>query len=417
MNKRVLMIAFYYYPHSSSGPHRPAAFAKYLPRYAWTPTVLTVDWTEANARGMYDPKLKEAGEVCDVVRVPLAPAPSRTVRSVFRVLSARLFPYRWPMGFGRRMLRKAEDLVRREAFDVIWSTCGPGVDHRVADRLSRRHGIPWVADFRDLPDQIEDTPTARRTVRTERRVCASTSAMVCVNQWHADRLASRHEVPVYVIPNGYDPADFPSAGPHRSNKFTIAYFGTLYRERYDLRPLLVAIDRLVQRGDMDVSDVEVALYTPSKGSPLAGPPPYVRDFGCAPAVSWSDWVPYHEMIRRQQKATVLLLLSASGAPGITTGKIFGYLASGRPVLNVPADNGVVDDLLAESRGGRSASTPEEIAEILKTWYDEWKQTGTVACHGREEVIQNYSREVLTGRLAGVLEDVVTAGPTDPAGKR
>ena len=33
MSRRVLMIAWHYYPSNTSGTHRPAKFAKYLPEF------------------------------------------------------------------------------------------------------------------------------------------------------------------------------------------------------------------------------------------------------------------------------------------------------------------------------------------------------------------------------------------------
>ena len=40
--KRVLLIAYAYPPCSEIGAIRPAGLAKYLPRFGWEPTVLTV---------------------------------------------------------------------------------------------------------------------------------------------------------------------------------------------------------------------------------------------------------------------------------------------------------------------------------------------------------------------------------------
>jgi len=40
--KRVLLIAYAYPPCTEIGALRPAGLAKYLPRFGWEPTVLTV---------------------------------------------------------------------------------------------------------------------------------------------------------------------------------------------------------------------------------------------------------------------------------------------------------------------------------------------------------------------------------------
>src|SRR5512140_1822224 len=58
--RKVLIIAYYFPPMGLSGVQRTVKFAKYLPKYGWKPTVLTVEPT-----GYYafdETLLKEAEE-------------------------------------------------------------------------------------------------------------------------------------------------------------------------------------------------------------------------------------------------------------------------------------------------------------------------------------------------------------------
>ena len=283
--------------------------------------------------------------------------------------------------------------------NVVWSTCWPGLTHYVAGRLARRHKIPWVADFRDLPDQKLSRWQLAYTVRAEVRVCRNADALVTVSRPLADTLAGRHRVPVHVIYNGFDPDDFPPIEPGPCPKFNIAYFGILYEHR-DPRPLFAAMDLLLERGQVDGGEVRIQFYAAS----LKHLENEIKSFRCYPLIEAHPRIPHGEMVRLQQQAAVLLLLSCSTTRGVMTGKIFDYLAARRPILDVPGGD-VTKALLQETRAGASGETPEEIAAIFLEWYKEWKQTGTVAYHAIEEQVGRYSRREQAGQLAAIFDSL------------
>jgi glycosyltransferase involved in cell wall biosynthesis len=402
MSKRVLLIARAYYPSTFAGSHRVAKFAKYLPKFGWTPVVLTADWNAENSSGCYDAGLAAQPDVCKVVRVPYQVPRSRSPASVLLHLTELIWPYEAPFRFTRDMLNAAEALGAREPFDVIWSTFASGLAHYVADRVSRKYGLPWVADFRDLPDQASDSWSARRAVKAETQVCVSARALTVTCRPQADKLASRHRAPVSVIPNGFDPEDYPPAGATRSDLFTVAYFGILYAYR-DPVPLFAALDLLADKGDIDPNDVRVRFYGSNAGfiqSRLAG-------HRCGRMVECCPRVPVNEMLRLEQAAVVLLLLKSPEAGGSVPSKLFEYMAAGRPILNVPGDGDVVDAILGETRAGLSAAQPADIARVLKLWYDEWKRAGWVAGKGIPDKVALYSREVQARQLAEILDSLST----------
>jgi len=118
-----------------------------------------------------------------------------------------------------------------------------------------------------------------------------------------------------------------------------------------------------------------------------------------------DSVPFHETINIEKQAAVLLFLSHSNAKGIMTSKIFEYLGAGRPILSIPGDNNVTDALLKETGTGISASSPDELARIILSWYDEWQKKGAVTYKGRIDKIQKYTRRNQTRRMVQVLNAI------------
>lgn len=401
MSKRVLLITKWYYPSNVVGAHRPAKFAKYLPRFGWTPVVLTVKWTPENSEGMYDPGLAAKPDLCETVRVTYTVPRRRTPRRVLWRLTQEIWPYLAPFDLARNLLEAAEQLVSRQRFDALWSSYSAGVAHYVAACLSRRHGIPWVADFRDLSDQAFENWKTRRAVKAETRVCASAKVLTATCQPQVDKLSLRHAAPAYVIPNGFDPEDYADAQVTASDKFTIGYFGIFYTYR-DPRPLFAALDLLESRGAIDPADVRVRFYVGVETG-------FVRDrlkgFRCGRLVECIPRVPVQEMYRLQQESVILLNLKSPEAGGSVPSKLFDYMASRRPILNVPGDGGVVDAILEETRAGVTARDPEAIARALETWYGEWKRTRWVACPGIPQKVALYSREAQAKRLAEVLDSI------------
>jgi glycosyltransferase involved in cell wall biosynthesis len=403
MPGKVLVIALACYPSNSAGSHRPVKTARHLPEFGWDPVILCAEWTTANARERYDPGLAREEDPCRTIRMPYpAPPCGRLGRAARRFLT-EAFPYTTPRFAVRSFLAEASRLVESEGVDVIWSTYKPGLTHLVASRISMLTGVPWVADFRNLPDEIHDSPRIRRSVRYEVSACTSAAAITTVCQALAVRLKSRHEAPVHIVTNGFDPEDYDPAAGLPGEVFDITYCGTLY-EHFDPRPLFRAIDLLESRGDIDLGRVAVGFY----GPPQAQIDKLAAGFQCARVVRAGARVPYKEMLRRQQESAVLLVVKPPTSGGAIPSKVYEYLGARRPVLCVPGDGGEVDEILAETGAGVSVGDPEEIADVLGRWFMAWSDSGVLPCGSAPERLKRYSRRQQTRGLA-VLFDSLNPG--------
>ena len=96
----------------------------------------------------------------------------------------------------------------------------------------------------------------------------------------------------------------------------------------------------------------------------------------------------------------------SRAPG---GKIYEYLASGRPVLCVArADGGAAALVRAAGAGPTAAPDDEEaIAEAILELYERWRTSGLPSQpEVRDWTLARFSRRKLTRDLALVLDEAV-----------
>jgi glycosyltransferase involved in cell wall biosynthesis len=298
------------------------------------------------------------------------------------------------------MLQAATDVAGRERIDAIWSTFTPGLDHTIACRIARQHGLPWVADFRDLPDQTYDTPRSRWCVRSEMRVCRHASALTTVSPDLKARLEARYRQPVLVITNGYDAEDYPPPPAGPTARFTLRYFGRLYAYR-DPGPLFSALDELLRRDAVENRDEFRVQFFGTNAEDLAH---RLQGHRCQGIVECCARLGRREMVRMQQEASVLLLLKSERA-GSTPAKIFEYLGAQRPILNVPGDEGPVDHILRETKAGQSVREAKDIAEAILGHYRTWKACGRTEYEGTAEKLQPYQRAYQAGQLAELLDSL------------
>jgi len=413
--KHVLMFAYYYPPMNSSASQRTGCMAKYLPEFGWKPLVVSGRWTPENCaydagcvRGFSSEALLEAVE-----------GPGHDFDGsdgLFGFLARRHYqlmirPRVHPASWTRNVLRVLPDLVRDRRIDAAWATYRPDADFYLASHCERRWGLPWVADFRDVPGQF-GTPKGlrhrlllRRMIGAHKRTVKNATALTAISEGLADILRGRHGKDVHVIPNGFDPDNMAEGEGHGSDTFTLTYTGCMYPTRSP-EPILEAIARLIDRDEMAEEDVRVHFYTdydPAAGHGDKYFLPQLLKAYRYPRIAEAHAFLAKDACDRVCRASTVLLMPGEPGRGILTSKLFEYMAAQRPVLAGPGCSEELTRVLEETGAGVFCPTVEETAARLLRWYREWKQGGTVAYGGRREALLKYSRRDQAGQLADVLD--------------
>src|SRR3984893_368678 len=234
--KHALFVAYHYPPEgSSSGVLRTLKHTRYLGRFGWRVTVLTLR--------------REAYEVTDPNLEDQIPPDVRVLRtrfiSVKRHLAIRgsypsflAIPDRW-IGWWPWAVAAGRRVINHESVDLIYSTSPHATAHLIALELSRRSRIRWVADFRDPwyeePPELGTTRLAHFAARKlEHVVVRHADRIVASTGRLRDALAARYSWKprgkFVAIQNGYDEDDFASAvGAPRpsSDELLIVHAGSL----------------------------------------------------------------------------------------------------------------------------------------------------------------------------------------------
>ncbi|MDD5447735.1 MAG: glycosyltransferase [Actinomycetota bacterium] len=439
---KVLFIAYGYPPFAASGNSRTRALVKYLPARGWLPTVLTVSkdishWGEGDYHEGIFPGvkvirtpfpdiltatrdalvqggiLKSAGQGGDTVFSWAPPKGSANPNVSNRVLR---WLKRWVSFPDRQLpwfpfcLKAALGEVRHEGYQAIVSTSPPFTAHFIGSALQRLTSIPWVADFRDPwsgNPLSYYTPFQRRVMPTiEKRTLSSASAIVTVSEPLAkdlEKLHGKNVKKIITITNGFDPENY-APEPKLTKKFTITYAGEFYGSRRDPKPLLLAIEELIEEKAVRPEEIVVRLYGPPTPSLYA----LKESLKHLQILEIGNTLPKWEVIQKEQESTLLFLLEweepylAKGYGG----KIFEYLGAKRPVLGWCPSGGIIVDLLEKTGAGMVATNYEELKASLARYIREFQNKGVVEWKGNDEEIEKYSWSNLSLKFAELLESVL-----------
>jgi len=421
--KNILIITYYFPPNSEIGGIRPYGLAKYLTEFGWKPIILTT-----TLPGKPDSSL-------EIIQVPSIDVvaqwkkrfylnPDQSLNAQFNLSSEKnkfsiadriaFLPSEiitYPdshIGWYDSAVSTGDEIIRSENIDAILSSSHPATAHLIAQNLSKRYHIPWIADFRDLWTQnhyVNHTRIRRYfETRLEVNIIKQASAITTVSEPLAQKLSELHRnKPIYSIPNGFDPTLI-NPGILLNDRFSIVYTGSLYQGKRDPEQLFEVIYFLQNNGLLGQNDVRIDIYGPHENW-LEND---IEKYHLQDVVTLYGMVTRERAITEQRKAQILLLLTWNhpAEKGVYTGKLFDYLAARRPILSIGyTDGGVVKELLDKTQAGVHCSNETELREYLLKAYREYKELGAVQYHGIEAEIMKYSHREMARKFAEVLEEV------------
>lgn len=410
------------------GGIRLYGLAKHLPKYGWNPIILTPflpGEPDSRVRVIQTPY----DDIVALWKRRIGLNPKKTAHEQFGVsrskgqpsildrlmyLPLEIITYPDSMrGWYKYAVEAGDNLLQSEKIDAILSSSYPITCHLIAKTLTEKYRVPWIADLRDLWTQnpYSNHCALRRFAerRLELQTLGKANALVTVSRPLADDLSHLHtHKPVYVITNGFDPEDACFDPPELTEKFTVTYTGALYDGKRDPSMLFEALKNLIKEGIIDPERVEVRFY----GSQDPWLYDEIRNANMNGIVKVFGSVPRDQALQRQRESQLLLLLLWYNPKekGVYTGKIFEYLAAGRPIIALGGPNeSVVKDLLNETQAGHYILSLEDLEIVLSKYYSEYVRTGAIP-RTKESAIMKYSHLEMAKKFADLLNKVQTEAP-------
>lgn len=429
MNK-VLIIAYYFPPSGGPGVQRVLKFVRYLRSYNWEPIVLTVEkgafpnideslvaevppdtkiirtrtinpfGVYAKFSGVQQSKAASVGLLSEK-KISFREKIGRWIRANVFIPDARVGWYPYAVRAGKRY-------IKEEKIDAILTSGPPHSVHLIGLKLSRKTGVPWIADFRDPWTDISffnelpmiDTVKQLHN-RFERKVLQRASVVTVVSPSWKKLFQTKVSNQYDVIYNGYDENDFKNLNAREKDKFVISYVGNLYESRNPVQ-FWAALDHLIN--GKNLSQINVRLIGNVDTSVLTS----ISEHGLDEFVSIIPYLQYKEGLARMAESSLLLLLIEQwdAAAGMIPGKLYEYLAVKRPVLGIGPPDGDTAHILNECNAGKMFTwkDTDAITGFIENTYDQWRNSGHVNVDD-SSTIQIFSRKNQTAKLAELLNRI------------
>lgn len=441
--KKVLFVSYVFPPMAAVGGHRVLDFCRFLPRYGWTPVVMTVkkgvntSWDGTLLDKVRDIRVYRSLSFEPVLRRSLADSGKREYevriaygegkkpeRKSLLTKAGRLmrffltvpdFAILW-VPFG---VLKGLRVIKKERITAVVSSSPPASSHIIAAMLSRLTGLPHLADFRDLWTlnhvyHENDYPefVAKYDRRWERFVLRGADWVTTASPGFTEQMKD-HESGILrnrvaTITNGFDYGEVSLEEKFVSindNKMNFIYAGSLYG-RFNPVFFLETLAHWVGSHKIDSGTLNVEFC----GNRDYDYWKFVQEKGLEGIVNFRGFISRSELLPRLPGADCLLLFLGfeKSCANVIPAKLFEYLASGTPILAL-APEGITADIIRRHQAGYIISEPDRgrTVELLNSIYGDWKRKGPM--ERRFRYIEEIDRATLTGRLADLLDSIGKQG--------
>ncbi len=314
-------------------------------------------------------------------------------------------------------IRKARQIIRSQDIEAVLVTAPPFSSFLIGTWLKQRFPqLRLISDFRDdwLRFYLNDFDFQRgdHMRRRAEKIQESTVRLsdLVVATTHSTLNDIRRRYPqepngkFLVVPNGYDPEVF-GLLPTRiasHSKVVVTYVGTVYNV-CSPRYYLDALDSLPDHVRSEFETRFIGRVADDERRFLEGRKSSIRLLG---------FMPQEEAVHQMEEADYLLLTVTNDFA--LAGKMFEYLATGKPVLAISPPDSETCRLIREGRAGWCADPgdPDAIARILLMAYQRLR-TGQPQLDPNWELIRGFERPRLASRYGTAIRGLVRGGDDSP----
>lgn len=405
------------------GVQRISKFVKYLPDFDFEPLVLASSISDYYA--LDEELLKEIEE--REIKIYRAGGKDKVISKGSGISSGRSEKLRKFLSksvqtfltpdtkilWKKTAIAKAEEIILAEKPDIIFSTAPPYTDFLIGEFLSSKFSIPLVIDYRDAwvdcPYNFYPTPFHKKyNEKLENRILKYSSAIVTINSEIKEIILNRYKEiaveKIQIISQGYDNEDFINSEEIEkpADRFRITYSGSFFNfmtPEYFLKGLRRAID-LKPEIKKRIEAMFLGLF----------PPEYeelIKKLKLENVVTLKGYQNHRDCISyiKSSDALWFMIGESKWSYMISTGKLFEYIGSGKPILACVPD-GSAKNLLVQY-GNSLICEPGDvnlISENIIRLYELIESKNPLKYE--ENFREKFDRKKLTSELAGLFKKVL-----------
>ncbi len=430
--KNVLMVATQFPPVGGGGVIRTSKFAKYLRDYGWNPIILTPKDPYLNSNidsellqdlpadleiyrsacvnfyNLYYSTFKSKNGATKQDFYADQYAKNSIPKNMRQFLRSVIVPD-LQIGWYPFAISLAKKLSRRTKIDLIYSSSPNPTAHIISRTLKQKMGKPWVADFRDpwirfflRPQRPLFLESLER--RLEYLTIRDADAIVSVRKEYNEQFLELYPFldkrKLFVIPNGFDGADFDGIGGKNFDKFTIVYIGRFFKGRTP-DSFLEGFESLLAEKPNLRSRMQIVFVGREDSYTTA----LIDKLKLTDVVKLVSHVSHRESLSYLIGAHVCYLNTIED---YIPGKVYEYLASKKPILAILPPSSFLADVLIRAQAGNVIDPVDlqGIKQAISQYYCEYEKHGQVPLSPNYNVINQFDRKTLSGRLAQIFDKLV-----------
>tara|TARA_B100001250_G_C19811820_1_gene796065 strand:+ start:1323 stop:2603 length:1281 start_codon:yes stop_codon:yes gene_type:complete len=424
LDKKVLIISYYWPPAGGPGVQRWMKFVKYLPEYNIKPILYI---PENPNYPIYDYSLNdEVSEKLEIIKNPITEIsniisnskslnlirsgniPNPKEQSLFQRLlffiRGNLFIPDMKILWKNKSIDFIENYLSKTKIDVVITTGPPHSLHLIGYELKKRLNIKWISDFRDpwvnlnYLNRFHLLPSVKRRHKKLRDKVLINSNSVIVTSEKLKKLYKEIAPNIFKITNGYD---YEYSTVNIDSKFSISHIGSLYPER-NPKYLWDIIDEICINNEEFRSNLQINFIGNTSEKIIK----YLSNKTFKSCVKFFDYVDYKRAIKFMCSSQILLMVEVNDNDSsyAIPGKLFDYLNSKRPIIAIGPDKSEVNQILYDTNAGKFFNYNESINLKLhiENLYNQYEM-GSISYDAKN--ISIYRRKNLTEELSKIINKV------------
>lgn len=414
----VLVLAYYFPPLGLSGVQRTLKFVKYLPFFGWKPTVVTC---EPGAYYAFDETLLDdlKDKNIEIHRVKgkeinarlkkkgVVEMPSELVRKTLKFVSSVVYATDNKKAWSENAYQYCRKLLSEKKYDLVFISGPPFSMFEYAGMLKTEFDIPLITDYRDLwlgnHFAIYPTPFHKSLNRKrEYEVLKLSDKIIVTNRRIKERLMEYYQFlqfsDIAILPHGYDPEDFinnPQNISLEKGYFHLTYSGIFYEyitPKYFLEAFRMIVD--------EKPDAAHKIKLHFAGILRKENRKMISKLGLSDYVVEHGYLNHLDAVGILKSSSALWFMVGDGknSDTISSGKMFEYIGSGKPILACLSD-GALKSILQEYNAAQIVPPADihSIKNAILSLYSDFQKSALT--EGSNEFRDKFRRDQLTEILS------------------
>ena len=424
LNRKVLIVAYYWPPNSGPGVQRWLKFSTYLAENGWEPHIYTPENPQYYAT---DDKLEN--EIHPNVKVvktnitephnllkkggtkkeAISPANAKNSSEIAKFIRGNFFLPDSRFLWIKPSIKFLQNYLKKENINVVITSGPPQSLHLIGYGLKKRLNINWIADFRDpwtkwaKFNQFHVTSIAKFIqTRLEKKVVKSADCVTTVTPSWVQDFQAMGAKKCELLTNGYDEADILSSSTsHQNEKITISYGGTLD----DIRDPSNFFSSIINLSKVDhtlenkleiilMGNISSEIETQIDSSPIL-----------SKIVVKKGFIPHKEISKAYIKSDLLLLLltNLDNIDSVIPGKLFEYLAYQKHILALIPSQGDSAKILSKAKNQTIINYNNQ--EGIETFLRKIIDNPSIIKPVNDNYHYQFSRKNITLKLIEIMESL------------